>query len=95
LVRGRFERLATPAGRPHGLVRLGVVVCLALTAAVGLVYFAKAVDALGDDARVNAAANYDDRELAAISGVRSDRIAAVLGHEYGAEAVHRNNLVVL
>ena len=39
--------------------------------------------------------NYDDRELAAICGVRSDRIAAVLGHEYGAEAVHRNNLVVL
>jgi glutamate 5-kinase len=39
--------------------------------------------------------NYDDRELAAISGVRSDRIAAVLGHEYGSEAVHRNNLVVL
>ncbi len=39
--------------------------------------------------------NYDDRELAAIRGVRSDRIAAVLGHEYGAEAVHRNNLVLL
>ena len=39
--------------------------------------------------------NYDDRELAAISGVRSDRIASVLGHQYGAEVVHRNNLVVL
>ncbi|MDE3094687.1 MAG: glutamate 5-kinase [Chloroflexota bacterium] len=39
--------------------------------------------------------NYDDRELAAIRGVRSDRIAGVLGHEYGAEAVHRNNLVLL
>jgi glutamate 5-kinase len=39
--------------------------------------------------------NYDDRELTAIRGVRSDRIAAVLGHAYGAEAVHRNNLVIL
>jgi glutamate 5-kinase len=39
--------------------------------------------------------NYDDRELTAIRGVRSDRIADVLGHEYGAEAVHRNNLVLL
>jgi glutamate 5-kinase len=39
--------------------------------------------------------NYGDAELAAIVGLRSDRIAAVLGHEYGAEAVHRNNLVLL
>jgi glutamate 5-kinase len=39
--------------------------------------------------------NYDDRDLAAIRGVRSDRIADVLGHEYGAEVVHRNNLVLL
>ncbi len=39
--------------------------------------------------------NYDDRELTAIRGLRSDRIAEVLGHEYGAEAVHRNNLVLL
>jgi glutamate 5-kinase len=39
--------------------------------------------------------NYDDRELSAIRGVRSDRIAEVLGHQYGAEAVHRNNLVLL
>src|SRR5256885_11935988 len=39
--------------------------------------------------------NYDDRELTSIRGVRSDRIAGVLGHEYGAEAVHRNNLVLL
>jgi glutamate 5-kinase len=39
--------------------------------------------------------NYDDRELSAIRGVRSDRIVEVLGHQYGAEAVHRNNLVLL
>ncbi|MBF6599491.1 MAG: glutamate 5-kinase [Dehalococcoidia bacterium] len=38
--------------------------------------------------------NYDDRELSEIRGLRSDRIAGVLGHEYGAEAVHRNNLVL-
>jgi glutamate 5-kinase len=39
--------------------------------------------------------NYDDRELAEIRGLRSDRIAEVLGHQYGSEVVHRNNLVVL
>jgi len=39
--------------------------------------------------------NYSDEEVAAIRGVRSDRIAELLGHQYGAEVVHRNNLVVL
>ena len=39
--------------------------------------------------------NYDDRELHAIRGLRSDRIESVLGHQYGSEVVHRNNLVVL
>lgn len=39
--------------------------------------------------------NYGREEAAAIRGVRSDRIANVLGHEYGAEVVHRNNLVLL
>lgn len=39
--------------------------------------------------------NYDDRDVAAICGLRSDRIAEVLGHQYGSEVVHRNNLVLL
>lgn len=39
--------------------------------------------------------NYSAEELAAIRGVRSDRIAETLGYQYGAEVVHRNNLVVL
>ncbi len=39
--------------------------------------------------------NYDDREVEAIRGLRSDRIAEALGHEYGAEVVHRDNLVLL
>lgn len=39
--------------------------------------------------------NYDEAEVSAIRGVRSDRIAEVLGHQYGAAVVHRNNLVVL
>ena len=33
--------------------------------------------------------------MTSIRGLRSDRIAEVLGHEYGAEVVHPNNLVVL
>jgi glutamate 5-kinase len=39
--------------------------------------------------------NYSADELAKIAGVRSDRIAEVLGYHYGSEVVHRNNLVVL
>lgn len=39
--------------------------------------------------------NYSSSEIAVIKGARSDQIAALLGHDYGAEVVHRNNLVVL
>ena len=39
--------------------------------------------------------NYAAGDVAVIKGVRSDRIAALLGYEYGAEIVHRNNLVML
>lgn len=39
--------------------------------------------------------NYGDDDVAAIRGLRSDRIAETLGYQYGAEIVHRNNLVVL
>jgi glutamate 5-kinase len=39
--------------------------------------------------------NYGDEEVTVIRGLRSDRIAEVLGYQYGAEVVHRNNLVVL
>jgi glutamate 5-kinase len=40
-------------------------------------------------------ANYGSEELALIRGLHSDRIAAILGHQYGDEVVHRNNMVVL
>ena len=40
-------------------------------------------------------ANYEAEDVRRIMGVRSDRIEAVLGYEYGAEVVHRSNMVVL
>ncbi|MEX2431536.1 MAG: glutamate 5-kinase [Dehalococcoidia bacterium] len=40
-------------------------------------------------------ANYGAEELRAISGARSDQILGKLGHHYGDEAVHRNNMVTL
>ncbi len=49
---------------PHGIARLGVVLCTAVALATGVVYFVKAVDRLGDTARTNAAQNFDDREFA-------------------------------
>lgn len=39
--------------------------------------------------------NYDAEELQAIKGIHSDEIASRLGHDYGSEVVHRNNLVIL
>ena len=39
--------------------------------------------------------NYDAEELQAIKGIHSDEIASRLGHDYGSEVVHRNNLVML
>ena len=56
-----------------------------------------AVSICADDGRRIAIGitNYDHQDVAAIKGMRSDRIAEVLGHEYGAELVHRNNLVLL
>ncbi len=38
--------------------------------------------------------NYGSADLAKIRGARSDRISELLGHEYGDEAVHRNNMIV-
>ncbi len=40
-------------------------------------------------------ANYDSVEMAAIMGARSTDIVTILGHDYGAEAVHRDNLVIV
>ena len=40
-------------------------------------------------------ANYAAADVARIKGLRSDRIAAVLGHTLGDEVVHRDNLVIL
>ncbi len=39
--------------------------------------------------------NYGSEEVKSIMGSHSDRIASILGHEYGDEVVHKNNLVVL
>ncbi|HXG36313.1 MAG TPA: glutamate 5-kinase, partial [Dehalococcoidia bacterium] len=40
-------------------------------------------------------ANYSAVDLQAIKGLRSNQIEERLGHQYGGEAVHRNNLVLL
>ncbi|MBM2825338.1 MAG: proB, partial [Dehalococcoidales bacterium] len=39
--------------------------------------------------------NYSSADIAAIKGTHSNKIATRLGYDYGAEVVHRNNLVVL
>ena len=39
--------------------------------------------------------NYDSSDLRSIKGAKSAEIANLLGHSYGEEAIHRNNMVVL
>ena len=58
-----LDRLRRATQSSHGVARLGVVLCVVCTLGFGIVYFAKAVDQLGDDAARNAATNYDDREF--------------------------------
>ena len=40
-------------------------------------------------------ANYSAEETARIKGIHSDRIEELLGHQYGEEVVHRNNMVTI
>ena len=40
-------------------------------------------------------ANYASAELDRIRGSRSDQIVQALGHQYGDEVVHRNNMAIL
>lgn len=62
--RARDARLDPLHDWPHGAARFGVVVCVAVVVAFGLVDFAQALDRLGNDAGANAALNFDDREFA-------------------------------
>lgn len=39
--------------------------------------------------------NYGSQDLTVIQGMHSEKIASILGHEYGAEVVHRNNMVLV
>jgi glutamate 5-kinase len=40
-------------------------------------------------------ANYAADEILRIRGIRSDKIEEVLGHHYGGEVMHRDNMVSL
>ena len=60
---------------PHGIARLGVILCVSLALVLGLVYFVRAVDRLGDDAARNAATNFDDREFAGGNSLVADKRA--------------------
>ncbi len=55
------------------------------------------VDVAGPDGKRlgSGISNYSSADLWLIKGAHSDRIADLLGHDYGSEVIHRNNLVVL
>jgi glutamate 5-kinase len=39
--------------------------------------------------------NYSSDDLLRIKGMKSDEITAILGYEYGDEAIHRNNMALV
>jgi glutamate 5-kinase len=39
--------------------------------------------------------NYSARDIASIKGAHSDEISSLLGYEYGAELIHRNNMALV
>ena len=49
----------------------------------------------GSDRLACGISNYSSEELLRIRGARSSQITSVLGYDYGAEAVHRDNLVLV
>lgn len=57
------------------VVRAGVAACVVVAVALGLVYFVRAVDELGDQASINGAANYDDREFGGGNSLVEDKRA--------------------
>jgi hypothetical protein len=64
--------------RAHGRLlaaRIGVALCVAVAVALGLVYFVKAIDRLGEDASGNASANFDDREFGGGNSLAVDKDA--------------------
>jgi glutamate 5-kinase len=38
--------------------------------------------------------NYSSADIGVIKGAHSERIVELLGYDYGAEVIHRNNLVI-
>lgn len=39
--------------------------------------------------------NYDAKDIAVIKGAKSEQITGLIGHEYGDELIHRNNMVLI
>lgn len=57
------------------VTRAGVVGCVCIAVVLGLVYFVRAIDRLGETASANAALNYDDREFAGGNSLVVDKRA--------------------
>lgn len=74
-IRGSLHRIDPRMDWPQGFVRFGVAACLAVVVAMGLVYFVKAVDRLGDDAALNAALSFDDRAFGGGNALGVDKEA--------------------
>lgn len=73
--RVRGHDLAAFLEWPHGIARLGVILCVAVSVVFGPVYLWHAVGRLGDDAGRNANLNIDDREFAGGNSLVVDKRA--------------------
>ena len=61
---------------PHGVVRFGVVLVVAVTLVAALLRCPDLLRDLGNQASANAALSYSDREIAGGNGLVADQIAA-------------------
>lgn len=83
------ERISTVRTRPtlrrlnsSDGVRLGVVLCVLAAVGFGLVYYVRAIDRLGEQARSNAALNYDDRDVGGGNSLIVDKVVLYEARAY-------------
>jgi glutamate 5-kinase len=91
-------RIVVDEGATRALVREGKSLLPAgIRRVEGKFERGEAVQVLDEGSRLLACgiSNYGSGDLGRIAGVRSERIAEVLGYAFGEEAIHRNNLVLL
>ncbi len=94
---GARGKLIIDGGAVSALKRSGSLLAAGILAVEGDFERGDLVDVCGESGdRLGAGiSNYSSADIDRIKGVRSDRIAQILGHDFGPEIIHRNNLALI